>query len=167
MIATGAQGEAIQKLHRMVASSSVFQTRVKTYGQGETQAGRFIYSPVLNDPDQTQRPFAVIRQGTVEWYTVSGGRKTGMLPKGTLKLILADNSQVPESFEDAEVDFRNFVDGVLEDLSDMSGVDDLLNIVTMRETETVALSHPATVAENFGAVRPYFNCEYEIDWDSI
>lgn len=167
VVATGAQGEAIQKLHRMVAASSALQVRVRTYGQGESEAGRFVYSPYLDDPDQTKRPFVVIRQGTLEWHRVSGGQRNRMLPKGTLRLIMADNAQGVGSNEDAEVDFRNFVDGVLEDLSEMSGSDDLLNIDAMRETQEPALTHPANVANAGNAARPYYVCEYEIDWNSI
>lgn len=167
ILATGAQGEAIQKLHKMIAASSAFQLRVQTYGQGEEEAGKFVYSPYLDDPDQTKRPFAVIRQGALEWDRLAGGAKTMLLPKGTLKLIVADNAQQVGSDEAAEVDFRNFIDGILEDLADMSGRDDQLNIVAMRETEQVALSHPADVAANFGATKPYYRCEYEIDWDSV
>lgn len=167
IVATGAQGEAIQKLHQMVAASSAFQERVKTYGQGETEAGKYVFSPYLDDPEQAVRPFAVIRQGNLQWYSLAGGKGNSMKPRGTLKLILADNAQQVGSDEAAEVDFRNFVDAVTADLADMSGDDDHLNINAINETEPPALSNPATTAANFQATRPYYICEYEIEWDAI
>ncbi len=167
IVATGAQGEAIQKLHRMIAASSAFQVRVRTYGQGELDAGKFVHSPYLNDPDQTQRPFAVVMQGDLDWYRVSGGKSNSMLTKGTLKLMIADNKQQPESDLESICDFRNFVDAVLEDLASMSGSDDWLNISEMSQIQEVSETDPRDVADNGMAAIPYYNCAYEIVWDSI
>lgn len=167
IVATGAQGEAIRKLSQMVAASSAFQERVKTYGQGELDAGKFVHCPYLDDPNQAKRPFALIEQGTLEWYTSSGGRSTSMLPKGSLKLSLADNMRLPESDVESEVDFRNFVDGLLADLADMSGSDDLLNINAMRQTQEPVRTDPRDVANNNLAAVPFWWCQYEIEWGAV
>lgn len=166
MLATGPQGEAIQKLAVMVAASSAFQERVRTYGQGELDAAKFVYSPHLDDPDQTKRPFALIMQGELGYHTVAGGSRNHMRPRGSLRLRLADNAQQEDDIN-SEVDFRNFVDGVLADLAEVSAVDDRLCIVAMTQTQEPSRTHPAHEATVGNAARGFWWCEYDVEWDAL
>lgn len=171
LLATGPQGEAIQKLRTMVAASSVFQERVKKYGQNEIQtdeAGQFIHVIEFDDPEQVKRPFALVTMAEDSgWVALAGGSRTILKPTGALRLRLADNCDRLVDDHDSGVDFWNFVDGVLADLAEISGTDDRLNIVAMRLMDPPARSHPQTVAANNLAVVPFYWCEYEIEWASI
>ncbi len=136
--ATGPQGVSLAKLAAHVAASATFAARVAAAYPTHAAAEHVHWPFALDDQHAGfELPLATIAQEAIEWNAVAGGTTQHLAPRGALVLSLAAQPAYAEQ-RDADLDFKNFCDGVLADLLDLSGADE--NLVISRIVQRVAPS---------------------------
>ena len=154
---TNTQGvlrEAVDKLCRLIASSSNFQDEVKKYTQ--EAADTRIHRVAANEPDELPRPFAVIEIGERNKTKIAEGMWDG---EGFLTLTLATEMAHPDQEGESLIDFADWAYAVLEDICELAGCDDHLNVREARQEQEPVYSNPTT-----GATVPYCWASWQIRW---
>ncbi|AQT69965.1 hypothetical protein STSP2_03165 [Anaerohalosphaera lusitana] len=123
--ATGAFGKAAAALRDMIAASSTFQNDIGAVGTDEekqAQAKQYIHI-ALYDPDtEFERPFVLISptdSDRSELYAEAAYAGSGQL-KVEFERSIPTAYQAAEQTANAELDFHNFVDGVIDDCQKLS-----------------------------------------------
>lgn len=166
--ATGAIGLAMTKLATHISSSATFQAACEVATAGA--ALEFIHYPWA-EFNLIRRPFAIISQG--EEYTdfrAAGGASTLLLPTGSLKLMLAINHDSNYSEADNFLLADNFFSGVLQDLKQLSGISDNLNITEIALAQPPAISDPTTTidqSQDKEANPMFWLVGYSVKWGAV
>jgi len=160
MLATGPQGDAIRTLEQMVAMTLAFRNRRREFTAEEALGS--VYYPSVNDPLQTKRPYAVI---------TDDGFKKSVMPDGTfarnsgkLGLILIDDDELFDDHQRSEIDFKNFIEGVADELAERSATDGLLAISSIETEIGPAHSDEREVAAVGGAQNAYQWVKFGVEW---
>ncbi len=158
---TTQETDAVDNLVRMLANSTAFRNRREKYTFEE--AFQYIHTPFLDDPEQAKKPYCVVTDETDGKEKLADGtHKT----QGTLGLIVADYDLLNADPNASRRDFKQFAQAVIDDLCELSGVDDFLNIVNIRRTD-LGTSDPRAVATNDEAQKSFWLARYEVDWSNI
>lgn len=166
--ATGARGEALEKLAELIANSDTAQDRAGGNPTAAQMHAR-IFWPHLSDPyaaaDQVGYPLFVITPGAASARRDSGG---SFNRSGALRLKVIDVARVEiatqEDLKDAQMDFLNFVDGLCAEMESLSLTDDHLSLQAWQDTIAVSMSDPRKESDR-DSQRPYFFLELEVTWD--
>lgn len=117
---TGAMGKAAANLRTLVSNSSTFRTA--TAAGDAAAALAFIHLAAYEPESSFTRPFAVICRQVDESPVVGSG---GWLGNGVLELWLekgiSEAYRADDEADNAELEFLNFVDGVIADCQALSG----------------------------------------------
>jgi len=122
---------SVYGLSRLVAESPAFQRRVEASDRAEAEkhVKRWLYTdhPTLV---KAARPFAAIWPATdFDLEQFAGGASIRLMGSGALVLILTDRDRWPKAArQDSGDDFAGWVDEVITEIKNQSGVDDRLCI---------------------------------------
>ena len=159
-LATGPQGDAIRTLAQMIATTVAFRNRRREYTI--EQALESVYYPSVNDAMQTKRPYAVITDDGFELSVMPDG--TFARNSGKLGLILIDDDLLFDDHQQSEIDFKNFIEGVAQELAEVSATDGLLAISKIATEVGPAHSDDRNVAVGGGAQNPYQWVKFGVEW---
>lgn len=166
--ATGARGEAVEKLAELIANTDAAQDRAG----GDPTAAQMharIFWPHLVDPYAAAKkvgfPLFVITPGPARATRDSGG---SFNHSGALRLKVIDVARVEitteEELKDAQMDFLNFVDALCSQMQALSLTGSHLTMQTWQDTIPVSMSDPRKESDQ-DSQRPYFFLEMEVTWD--
>lgn len=166
--ATGSIGLAMLKLVDHVADSATFQS---VCGVTTAEAAMpFIHWPWV-DFRSTIRPFAGICQSKENNdIRTFGGAMTVMLPEGAFNLMLAIDDDPNLDERDNFIRADNFFSGVIDDLKQLSGISDNLNITAIEMMQEHAVSDPTTFVEpaaKLEANPKFWLAGYRIRWGAV
>lgn len=147
-------------LAQMVASTSAFRNRRREYSVA--QALESVYYPSVDDSLQTLRPYAVITDDGFEGSVMADG--TFSRNSGKLGLMLVDDDLLFDDHQTSELDFKNFIEGVAEELKVRSATDSLLCISKIATEIGPAHSDEREVASAGGAQKPFQFVKFGVEW---
>lgn len=160
--ATGPQGVSLQKLAAHVAASATFAARVAAVFATHEASAHVHWPFALDDlHGGFELPLATIAQQALEWNAVAGGTTQHLAPRGVLLLTLADRPLF-DNPRDADLAFKNFVDGVLVDLVGLSGADE--NLVIARIVQQTAPSFARSEQRNDQGQPLFLLASYFVHW---
>ncbi len=159
---TGPLTTPLSKLAALVAESATFRAAVGA--ADSTAALTKIHFPCLATPYlRDALPCAVLQQGP-SWSLeqVAGGSQNWLWPApgSSIRLILADCDRYPKDLEASGVAFLNYCGGVLQDLADLAGRDDRLDVTGIRQEVAPVL--PSQEEDKAGAV--WWKASFLIAW---
>lgn len=162
MARLGTLRQSIDLLARLIANSSHFQEEVAKFS--EVEAAEHIHTIMAGDARITDagdlpRPWALIEISERNKSRNGGGSGNTFDGNGWLLLTLAGELADPMQPGESVIAFADWAYEVLDDLCELAGVDDNLNIAEAQQEEVPQLSGPFT-----GDVLPYVWLSWRIQW---
>lgn len=152
---------SVEKLTRLVASSSHFQEMVRKYT--EEDAATRIHICVAGDGRGTladvPRPWALIEIEDRNKSRIAGGSDNTFDGEGWLKFSLFGELDNPDDAGRSLLRFAAWAVDVLDDMCELAGADDNLNIAEAEQEE-----NPTMVAPEDGDEIPWCFTSWRIQW---
>lgn len=159
VVATSTHGIAMGLLVRLLSASSAFQARLGV--ETAEDAEKRIHWPWFQVENVEECwPCAVIVEGKDVQQVVAGGEVNYFMPYGSLLLTLTDKDRYIDQPEDSWLDFRNFCDRVILDLTENAGRDDNLDAYRIECVQNAVHSAPTS------STKEHWYATWEISWGS-
>lgn len=168
--ATAPLGLAVTKLVTHISNSTTFQAACGVAAADAALA--HIHCPWGEDDDNDDMPpvpFCVITPQRADWERVAGGAQTVLLAQGDIKVLFGIANRPELSLLDNFVTSDNVAGGTIEDLRDISGVSNNLNMTAIRQIIPHCVTHHANrVPQQNGQAAKYtWMSGFSIDWGAI
>jgi hypothetical protein len=153
--------DAVTKLKRLIASSSCFQAEVAKYSEEDAEA--HIHICVAGDGrgmlGDVPRPWALIELEDRNKTRNAGGQRNTFDGDGWLKLSFFGDLDDPHDAGPSLLRFAGWAYDVLEDMCELAGYDDNLNIAEAQQDE-----NPTMIAPEDGNEVPWCCISWRIQW---
>jgi hypothetical protein len=157
---TGIWSDALYQLRRLMSQCDALQTWVDADNATEALGSIYYYdTPVSTNV----RPVAVVSDGdSAQWIANSTGTRTHYISSGGLHLFfegdIADANQ--GNIADSLTAFKNDIGGIIDDMLNLSGTDDYMNITSISLIAGPQLSaDDEAVGDNH-----YVNAAFSVEW---
>lgn len=160
--ATSVTGTKLAGFRAMLGKSATLQGRVsvESGGNAEAAALRHVYltAYILDEPGEEDLPACILEaDAEFGWRQVARGSGDTLFPYGAVTLTIIDRARFESDIADGEADYRNFAEGVLQDLAAAAGDNTNPDIVSI---DTIKKPQPGAIGRELAA----WESQYRIRW---